>query len=164
MADNELFELACRLVQLCCDRGVTVATAESLTAGMVSSAIADVPGASAVLRGGAVTYCDEVKHAVLGVSAETLERFSAVSADTAREMCLGARSLFGTDMAVSFTGYAGPAGGTDADPAGTVYIGLSSPSQIRVHRFGFEGNRNDVRRAASIQALRLLIDELVDSE
>ena len=103
-------DLARALVEGACAAGLTVATAESCTAGMVASLIADVPGASEVLRGGAVTYCDEIKHRVLGVSSETLERYTAVSPQTAREMALGARSLFSTDMAVSLTGYAGPAG------------------------------------------------------
>ena len=101
---------------------MTVSTAESLTAGMIASTIADIPGASAVLRGGAVTYCDEIKHRVLGVEQETLDRFSAVSHQTAREMAAGSLELYQSDIAVSATGYAGPGGGTEQDPAGTFYI------------------------------------------
>ena len=83
-ANNE--ELSRDIVERASARGVKVSTAESLTAGMIASTIADIPGASAVLRGGAVTYCDEIKHRVLGVEQETLDRFSAVSHQTAREM------------------------------------------------------------------------------
>ena len=90
-AHNE--ELARDIVERASARGVTVSTAESLTAGMIASTIADIPGASAVLRGGAVTYCDEIKHRVLGVEQETLDRFSAVSHQTAREMA----EKFGVD-------------------------------------------------------------------
>ena len=90
-ANNE--ELARDIVERASARGVTVSTAESLTAGMIASTIADIPGASAVLRGGAVTYCDEIKHRVLGVEQETLDRFSAVSHQTAREMA----EKFGVD-------------------------------------------------------------------
>mgnify|MGYP002224020041 CR=1 FL=1 len=120
-ANNE--DLARDLVEHASARGVTVSTAESLTAGMIASTIADIPGASAVLRGGAVTYCDEIKHRVLGVEQETLDRFSAVSHQTAREMAAGSLELYQSDIAVSATGYAGPGGGTEQDPAGTFYIG-----------------------------------------
>ena len=105
-ANNE--DLARDLVEHASARGVTVSTAESLTAGMIASTIADIPGASAVLRGGAVTYCDEIKHRVLGVEQETLDRFSAVSHQTAREMAAGSLELYQSDIAVSATGYAGP--------------------------------------------------------
>ena len=112
-AHNE--ELARDIVERASARGVTVSTAESLTAGMIASTIADIPGASAVLRGGAVTYCDEIKHRVLGVEQETLDRYTAVSHQTAREMAAGSLELYQSDIAVSATGYAGPGGGTEDD-------------------------------------------------
>lgn len=140
--------------------GLTVCTAESLTAGLTASLIADIPGASAVLRGGAVTYCDEIKARVLGVKTETLERFTAVSAETAREMATGARDLFGSDIAVSLTGYAGPDGGTVDDPAGTVYIGLASARGVLAARHCFAGGRNEVRRKAAATALSLMLREI----
>ena len=120
-------ELARDIVEHASARGVTVSTAESLTAGMIASTIADIPGASAVLRGGAVTYCDEIKHRVLGVEQETLDRYTAVSHQTAREMAVGSLELYQCDIAVSATGYAGPGGGTEDDPAGTFYIGWVPP-------------------------------------
>ena len=129
-AHNE--ELARDIVERASARGVTVSTAESLTAGMIASTIADIPGASAVLRGGAVTYCDEIKHRVLGVEQETLDRYTAVSHQTAREMASGSLELYQSDIAVSATGYAGPGGGTEDDPAGTFYIGWG-------HRWGSAG-------------------------
>ena len=125
-AHNE--ELARDIVERASARGVTVSTAESLTAGMIASTIADIPGASAVLRGGAVTYCDEIKHRVLGVEQETLDRYTAVSHQTAREMAVGSLELYQSDIAVSATGYAGPGGGTEDDPAGTFYIGWAHRS------------------------------------
>ena len=148
--------LAAALVHAASERGVTVATAESCTAGLVASTIAEVSGASDVLRGGAVTYVDEIKHKVLGVSLDTLAHYTAVSHQTAFEMAEGARSVFGSDLAVSLTGYAGPGGGTDDDPVGTVYIGLAAPQGTAVERFAFAGDRNDVRRQACARALRLL--------
>ena len=96
-------ELARDIVERASVRGVTVSTAESLTAGMIASTIADIPGASAVLRGGAVTYCDEIKHLVLGVEQETLDRYTAVSYQTAREMAAGSLELYQSDIAVSAT-------------------------------------------------------------
>lgn len=160
---ESLFDLAQRVVESAVSCGLTVATAESLTAGMVASAIADVPGASAVLRGGAVTYCDEIKHEVLGVSSETLALHTAVSRETAREMASGSRRLFKSDISVSLTGYAGPDGGTSNDPAGTVYIGIADERGVQTHRFSFEGSRNEVRRDASRVALCLILDSIAVS-
>lgn len=154
-------EAACReLVELAGRKGLTVSTAESCTAGMVASAIAGVPGASAVLRGGAVTYCDEVKHRVLGVDGETLAHHTAVSFETAREMASGSRSLFCADVAVSLTGYAGPGGGTAADPAGTVYIATCDSRACEAVRCSFPGSRNEVRAAATVRAVEMLIARL----
>lgn len=139
-------------------RGVTIATAESCTAGLVASALADIPGSSAVLRGGAVTYCDGVKRDVLGVHATTLDTYSAVSEQTAAEMAEGARKLFDSDLSVSLTGYAGPGGGSSADPVGTVYIAVCDRRETSVHRCSFQGERNEVRRIACETALQLLLD------
>lgn len=145
-------------------RGVSIATAESLTAGMVSSALASVPGASAVLRGGVVSYCDMAKHEVLHVRARTLNLHTAVSSQTACEMANNARVLFSCDVAVSLTGYAGPDGGTAEDPAGTVYIATCAGTTISSSCFHFEGERNEVRLKATIQALDLLLARVKDLE
>lgn len=142
--------------------GLTLATAESCTAGLVAARIADIPGASDVLRGGAVTYCDAVKRRVLGVSEDTLRLHSAVSDPCAREMAVGARGLFEADMAVSLTGYAGPGGGTLDDPAGTVYIGLADGRGVICARCSFEGSRNDVRAHAALFALQMLLKRCDD--
>lgn len=142
--------------------GLTLATAESCTAGLVAARIADIPGASDVLRGGAVTYCDAVKRRVLGVSEDTLRLQSAVSDPCAREMAVGARGLFEADMAVSLTGYAGPGGGTLDDPAGTVYIGLADGRGATCARCSFEGSRNDVRAHAALCALQMLLKRCDD--
>lgn len=156
--DREIADRARALVEMATARGLTVATAESCTAGMVASSIAGIPGASSVLRGGAVTYCDEVKHHVLGVPWEVLNEFTAVSDPCARAMAKGARSLFDADIAVSLTGYAGPGGGTEDDPAGTVYIGVCDRKTTRCARCSFEGERNEIRAHAALFAL----DELTD--
>lgn len=157
---DQLEQNACKLVTCASQRGVTVSTAESCTAGMVASAIADIPGASEVLRGGAVTYCNDIKLKVLGVSRDTLDVHTAVSTETACEMAQGARELFETDVAVSLTGYAGPGGGTPEDPAGTVYIGVASARGVWARRMQYEGSRNEVRVQAALSALEFL-DEAV---
>ena len=156
-AHNE--ELARHIVERASARGVTVSTAESLTAGMIASTIADIPGASAVLRGGAVTYCDEIKHRVLGVDQETLDRYTAVSHQTAREMAAGSLELYQSDIAVSATGYAGPGGGTPQKPVGLVYIALSDEENIWVRVMRPQGRylgREWTRRLASSHALDML--------
>ena len=154
-AHNE--ELALDIVERASARGVTVSTAESLTAGMIASTIADIPGASAVLRGGAVTYCDEIKQRVLGVE------HTAVSHQTAREMAAGSLELYQSDIAVSATGYAGPGGGTEDDPAGTFYIGWAYRAadgevpvvdSVRCH---YEGDRSCVRAHAVAEALGRIV-------
>lgn len=149
-------DAARELVARAGEAGITVATAESCTAGLIAARIADVPGASAVLNGGAVTYTEAIKERVLGVSAETLATHTAVSAPCAREMALGARRVFAADLAVSATGYAGPGGGTDEEPVGTVYLGLAAASGVRAVRCRFEGGRAAVRAQAAARALELL--------
>lgn len=149
--------LAQELVALCSDCSVTVATAESCTAGMVASTIAGVPGASDVLRGGAVTYVNEVKHDLLGVSQEVLDSVGAVSFACACQMAESARHVFGSSLAVSITGFAGPGGGTAEDPVGTVYIGIASRDGSRAERCHFEGDRDDVRAAACRRACECLL-------
>lgn len=156
----ELEARAAEVVRLGAARGATVCTAESCTAGLVASTLGGIPGASAVLRGGAVTYCDEVKHEVLGVSSVSLERFSAVSEQVAAEMAAGAAARFDADVAVSLTGYAGPGGGTIEDPAGTVYLGCWVRGACAVERCSFAGGRNEVRAAAALRALTLLRESL----
>lgn len=150
-----LRECAARLVNACSARQLTVSTAESCTAGMVASAIAGIPGASSVLRGGAVTYVNEVKHAVLGVSEDSLERYTEVSSQVAEEMAEGSRRVFTSDIAVSLTGYAGPGGGTDLNPVGTVYIGCSDANHTMSERCAFAGDRDAVRAQAALRALQL---------
>lgn len=155
--ESRLSDLARELVRVCTERGLRVSTAESLTAGLVASSMADVPGASAVLLGGAVTYCDQIKHKVLGVSEDTLRVHTAVSSETAVEMAQGSRELFSSDVAVSLTGYAGPGGGAEDDPVGTVYIGLAGPAGVRARRYCFAGDRMGVRTQAACAAIETLL-------
>ena len=116
------------------ERGLTVAVAESCTGGLIAKRITDISGCSDVFMGGCVTYTNEVKQKLLGVSAETLVRYGAVSEQTAAEMARGVRERLGADVGVSATGVAGPTGGSDETPVGTVFIGVSTKSGEKVRK------------------------------
>lgn len=152
--------LSAQLVAECVKRGATVSTAESLTAGMVSSFVAGVPGASSVLSGGAVTYTNEIKESLLGVSAKTIAEVTEVSAEVAAQMAEGAVRAFDSTYAVSLTGYAGPGGGTQDNPVGTVYMGLCGPDGVQARCFHFSGDRQVVRVSAARVALSWLVDSV----
>ena len=144
-------------------RGMTVACAESCTGGWIAKRLTDVPGASQVLGCSFITYCDEAKQKLLGVSADTLKKYTAVSAQTALEMAQGVRRISGADVGISTTGYAGPDGGTEEHPVGTVFIGLSWKGGETVicpdHRY-FR-SREQTRRGASSHALDLVRREVL---
>ena len=149
---------ATRLVRKCAEQGLQIATAESCTGGLIAKTLTDVAGSSAVFVGGAVTYTNEVKIALLGVDPSLIVRESEVSHACAKAMAEGARVRLGATLAVSTTGYAGPTGGTAEDPVGTVYIGLATPDGTYSERFSApEGlSRAGVRRAATDRAIALL--------
>ncbi len=145
-----------RLVGLLKTRGLTCATAESCTGGGVGFAITSVAGASEVFAGGVISYSNEVKREVLGVSAATLAAVGAVSGEVAAQMADGARRLLKTDLAVSLTGIAGPNGGTAEKPVGLVWFGLSTPTDTHTERMVFTGDRAAVRAQAIDHALGML--------
>lgn len=122
--------------------GLTLAAAESCTGGLIAKRITDIAGCSDVFFGGCVTYTNEVKQKLLGVSADTLEKYGAVSEQTAAEMARGVRERLGTDIGVSATGVAGPTGGTAETPVGTVFIGISTERGERVRRLSLSSMRS----------------------
>ena len=144
------------LVALLKARGLTCATAESCTGGGVGSAITAVAGSSEVFLGGVISYANEVKRDVLGVTADALEKFGAVSPQVAEQMADGARRLTKADLAVSLTGIAGPGGGSAEKPVGLVWFGLSTPSGTRTEKAIFRGDRAKVRAQAVTHALGML--------
>jgi nicotinamide-nucleotide amidase len=144
------------VLDACRERGLTLATAESCTGGMVAERLTSVPGSSQVFLGGVVAYADQVKAAELGVPEEVLERHGAVSAETAAAMAAGARERLGADVAVAVTGIAGPGGGSEEKPVGLVYLHAESPSGSRGADFVFPGDREGIRRRAAVTALHLV--------
>ena len=150
----------CAVVEQLKARGERVSFAESLTGGMVCARLVGVPGASNVLNEAYVTYADEAKHRVLGVRKETLERFTAVSAACAREMAEGVRRVSGADWGVATTGYAGPDGGADGTPVGTVFIAVAGKTGTRVGECHFSGSRAEIRAQTASTAMDALCEAL----
>jgi PncC family amidohydrolase len=138
------------------ERGLTLATAESCTGGLVAHRITSVSGSSAYYLGGFVTYSNEAKEALLGVEHETLLAHGAVSEQTAREMARGARERLGADVGISTTGIAGPTGGTSEKPVGLVYIALSAADEEVCQRHVWQGDRAANNEQSAETALRLV--------
>ena len=148
---------------LCCKvlnalKGKTLATAESCTGGGIGAALTEVSGSSAVFKGGIISYCNEVKQAILGVPADMLDSVGAVSAPVAKAMAEGVRKRLAVDVAVSVTGLAGPGGDEFGNPVGTVFVGYADMNRTVVRQFLFGGDRASVRRQAIIAALELVLD------
>ena len=148
--------LAAAVVNALRAAGKTVACAESLTGGMLASKLVDVPGASSVLGEAYVTYSNEAKMRLLGVSEDTLRQFGAVSAQCAREMAEGARRASGADFALSTTGIAGPDGGTPEKPVGLVYVGVASANGCEAQELHLRGERDWIRELTCVNALNAL--------
>ena len=144
------------VLSLCQDQGLSLATAESCTGGMVAERLTSVPGSSQVFLGAVVAYANEVKAQELEVPQELLERHGAVSPEVAAAMAAGARKRLGADVAVSVTGIAGPDGGSAEKPVGLVYLHAESPAGSRSADFVFPGDRDGIRRRAAVTALHLL--------
>jgi nicotinamide-nucleotide amidase len=160
MLDNDIVEAAKRLLDICKRKNLTVATVESCTAGLIAGTLTEVPGTSSILDRGFVTYSNQAKQDMVGVSAATLKAHGAVSRETAEEMARGAIAHAPVDLAVSVTGIAGPDGGSAEKPVGLVHFAVASRSGRIVHtekRFGDIG-RSEVRKQSVLQAFRMLHD------
>lgn len=144
------------VAKLLIERKLTIATAESCTGGMIAGTLINYPGISEVFLEGAVTYSNEAKHKRLGVKNETLDKYGAVSEETAREMAIGIANAAGTDVSIVTTGIAGPDGGSEEKPVGLVYIGVYVKGQVTVERHVFNGNRSRIRLQATITGLDML--------
>ena len=143
-------------------KSLRICSAESLTGGLFAKRITDIPGSSSVFDGGIISYTNEVKKNVLGVSIETINEYTEVSPECAEEMAKGAAKLFGSDIAVSFTGYAGPSGGNEKNPVGTAYICIYREGISKIIANIYTGDRNSVREQCADMAIKeiiLMLDE-----
>lgn len=139
---------------------LSLCTAESCTGGLVAGRITSVSGSSGYFEGGFITYSNTAKNLLIGVPGELIERYGAVSDETARSMAEGARERLDTDMSVAVTGIAGPTGGTPEKPAGTVYIAVARRDKTSVRKFQFAGTRHEIRRQTTEEALKFVLDEI----
>jgi nicotinamide-nucleotide amidase len=160
--DRETVALATAVLEACRRRGWHVATAESCTGGLVAAALTAIAGASDVVDRGFVTYSNKAKMELLGVPEATLAAHGAVSAETTLAMAKAAVARAGVDLAVSITGIAGPGGGSAEKPVGLVHFGVATKAGGRTERRVFSGDRMEVRRAATVRALELLLAEARD--
>ncbi|WP_426028679.1 CinA family protein [Brevundimonas sp. TWP2-3-4b2] len=161
MFPDDIDALARQVIETALVRGLMIATAESCTGGLIAGALTAVPGSSAVLERGFVTYSNAAKTGMLGVSADLIDRHGAVSEPVARAMAAGAVERSGAPVSVSVTGIAGPDGGSDDKPVGLVHFGAVGPAGLihARHRFGDLG-REGIRLESVRVALRLLLDRI----
>ena len=151
------------MMKLCCEvlealKGKTLVTAESCTGGGIGAALTAVPGSSEVYKGGVICYTDWVKHNVLGVDQQILDRYGAVSLPVAGYLSSGVRKLLQADIAVSVTGLAGPGGDDYGNCVGTVFVGYSDARITLARHYHFDGDREAVRRQSVEAALRLILE------
>ena len=151
------------MTHLCCKvlerlQGKTLATAESCTGGGIGAALTAISGSSAVYKGGIISYTNEVKQKLLDINPVLLKNLGAVSAPVAEAMALGARRALDSDIAVSVTGLAGPGGDDYGNPVGRVYIGYADGERVCHREFTFRGDREEVRRQAAEEALKLILE------
>ncbi len=148
--------LSCKVIEALA--GKTLATAESCTGGGIGAALTAVPGSSAVYKGGVISYTNQIKEEILGVSREVLDRYGAVSFPVAGFMASGVRKLLKADIAVSVTGLAGPGGDDYGNPVGTVYIGYDSAPHSCFRQFHFTGDRESIRSQTIQAALNIILE------
>ncbi len=150
-------DIAKKLVELLAKKGLKIASAESCTGGLFAKLITDVPGSSAVLDESYVTYANEAKTKILGVKKETLEKYGAVSEQTVYEMVSGLYKVSKSDVCVVFSGIAGPDGGTEEKPVGTVFSALSINGEIKTYKSLFNGSRDEIRHSACFDMIERIM-------
>lgn len=163
-SEQELRDLAGQLGECLTARGIKLASAESCTGGWLAKTITDIPGSSAWFTGAVVSYSNDAKQRLLGVNADTLAEYGAVSGETVLEMVEGVFAHTDADVAVSISGVAGPDGGTEDKPVGLVWLSWGKRGKAMfANPFNFDGGREEVRKQSVKQALENLLDLLVCS-
>ena len=151
-------DLSVQVISRLKQEGLTLATAESCTGGLIGKMLTDVPGASAVYLGGVISYTNAVKHRLLGVAEETLEVCTAVSRETAKEMARGAREVIHAALGVSVTGLAGPDGDGTGRPVGLVYIAIDGSGFSFCRELHLAGGRSLIRQQAAEAVLQMVLE------
>lgn len=149
-----------QLHALCVGKDVSIATAESCTAGLLAARITSIAGASSFFKGGIIAYQNDIKFNVLNVSQSVIEEKTAVSSEVSEQMAVGVRDKLSADFSIATTGYAGPSGGTELNPLGTIFIAVSSKEKTISRRFVFTGDRESVVNQAIIHGIDFLVEEL----
>ena len=145
-----------KIIQKLTEQKQTVSFAESCTGGRIAAAFTAISGASAILDGSVVSYSNDIKHTWLGVEKEVLENFGAVSSQCVSQMLEGIKNLSGADYAIAVSGIAGPTGGTELKPVGTVYIGLQTPFSQEIFHCNFSGSREAIQEQSTMFAIEKL--------
>ena len=168
--NDDIYLKAKELIEISSFEGISFGFAESLTGGMISSSVVNVPGASKAFKGSVVSYTNDVKENVLGVPAEIIDTYNEVSDECAKAMAEGAYSVLGADLAIAVTGIAGPTGELPGKPVGTVYMGycfkgsVSSPCVSGSVRLNFTGDRDKIRRDTVLAALGFAVKLVRDGK
>ncbi len=158
---KNITELTSTIIKTLAENKQTITFAESCTGGRIAAAFTAIPGSSAVLNGSCVTYANEIKHRWLGVQNSVLEKYGAVSQQCVSQMLKGIQELAGADYAIAVSGIAGPTGGSELKPVGTVYIGIKTPFAQEVFHCFFHGNREQVQEQSVVFAIEKL-DEVLN--
>ena len=149
-----------QLQELCLSHNFSISVAESCTSGSVSSAITSISGSSKYFKGGIIAYQNEIKINILGVSEDLISEKSEVSVEVVESMAYNSLLHFNSDFSVATSGYAGPIGGSDINPVGTVFIAVANQSNTIVKRYSFSGNRQRITMQATKEAILLLLSEI----
>ncbi len=155
---KNITEITEKIIKKLAKNNQTITFAESCTGGRIAAAFTAISGSSAVLNGSCVTYSNEIKHLWLGVDNEVLENYGAVSQQCVAQMLEGIKNLAAADYALAVSGIAGPTGGSDEKPVGTVYIGLQTPFAQEVFHCFFHGNREQVQEQSVVFAIEKLAE------
>ena len=148
------------LHDLCVSKGISIAVAESCTSGLIASKLTLKPGSSVFFKGGIIAYQNDIKIKILGVDGQAISQYTEVSIEVVKQMAKGVRKSFLADYSIATSGYAGPSGGTNNNPIGTVFIAISSARRVDVERFIFSGDRQSIVNQASEKAVSLLYDAI----
>ena len=151
-------------MEILIDNGLTIATAESCTGGMVSAILINYAGASQAFINGMCTYTNESKSRLLDINPDIINTYGAVSSQTAEAMCLGVAKVSNADIGLSTTGVAGPDGGTKEKPVGLVYIGVAFKGEVSIKKLMLKGSRNEIRKQSAYEVIQLLLDVLNKKE